>query len=48
MNLSNGGNEYERNGGAPMLYALKSRNGSRRVANQIIVLPLEQPLLFIF
>jgi hypothetical protein len=34
-------------GGATMLYALKIRNGSRRVANQIIVLPLEQPLLFI-
>jgi hypothetical protein len=28
-----------------MLYALKSRNGSRKVANQIIVLPLVQPLL---
>jgi hypothetical protein len=34
-------------GGATMLYTLKNRNGSRRVANQIIVLPLEQPLLLI-
>jgi hypothetical protein len=38
----------EENGGATMPHALKFRNGSRRVANQIIVLPLEQPLLFIF
>jgi hypothetical protein len=39
----------EGNGGAStMPHALKIRNGSRRVANQIIVLPLEQPLLFIF
>jgi len=37
----------ERIGEATMLYAMKIRNGSRRVANQLIVLPLEQPLLFI-
>jgi hypothetical protein len=37
----------ERIGGATMLYALKIRFGCRRVANQIIVLPLKYPLCFI-
>jgi hypothetical protein len=37
----------ERSGGGTMQYALKFRNRSRSVANQIIVLPFEQPFLFI-
>jgi hypothetical protein len=37
----------ERIGGATMPHALKIRFGSRRVANHITVLPLEQPFLFI-
>jgi hypothetical protein len=37
----------EGNGGAKMIYAVKIRFGRRRVASQIIVLPLEEPLLLV-
>jgi hypothetical protein len=48
LNLAMVETNTERIRWATMLYALKIRNGSRRMANQIIVLPLEQPMLFIF